>query len=404
MNFFLLLIFLCCSQFVFSQKMKGNLTEYIDSLTHSMPKVANQGDYQSPSKETLEIWQKALENVYDQNQEKTEEYLNEIGYFLNIFEDSTDQKLYWILQKQVNSSNHWGTYVFNPKASRKNLLISCPHPHHDRFTEKEGIFIFKNVQAGMYAVAGAERCNSTNYSRCSGKTMVCNDETEENFRISDLAHNSHSLFHIFHEFFNVQKTDLLVFQLHGFEKKKNDPDAILSNGTKSYPKDLDYVSIFFFHLSEIDSELTFKIAHRDTTWNRLNGLSNVQGNLMNGSPHPCTNLAKQASGKFIHIEQGKLLRGNKNGWEKITQALQQTIGENTELAPKFSTETDQKSVHLVFEKSEIIGVQIRNLKGEIVFEKRAKHWDSKKIKLEQGIYFIRIQNQYGFTNQQITIE
>jgi hypothetical protein len=40
----------------------------------------------------------------------------------------------------------------------------------------------------------------------------------------------------------------------------------------------------------------------------LCGTTNVQGRLYNGSPDPCKEAAREPSGLFLHLEQGKALR------------------------------------------------------------------------------------------------
>ncbi len=121
-------------------------------------------------------------------------------------------------------------------------------------------------------------------------------------------------------------TNLIVIQVHGFSKLVDDPDVILSNGTKINPTGTDYLDLIKTNLLVEDNTLTFKIPNVDTDWDRLNGTTNLQGRFINGSGDPCTTAPVSSSGRFIHIEQKKDgLRNPSSDWTKLSNAIANSV-------------------------------------------------------------------------------
>ena len=137
-----------------------------------------------------------------------------------------------------------------------------------------------------------------------------------------MAHNEITAFQKTTEILNTENENAVFVQFHGFAKNTKDPFVIMSNGTRETPF-LDYISQLKTELEFIDDSLTYKIAHIDTTWNRLVGFTNTQGRYLNESIDPCSISAQNTSGKFIHLEQEKSrLRQDSTGWNKIKIALE----------------------------------------------------------------------------------
>lgn len=110
-------------------------------------------------------------------------------------------------------------------------------------------------------------------------------------------------------------------QLHGFGKDLGDLFLIMSNGTQETPKD-DYLAEMQTELKQIDTTLTYKIAHKNTALDRLIGFTNVQGRLINGSNAPCTQNAVSNDSRFLHIEQEKShSREDSTRWYKMYKAF-----------------------------------------------------------------------------------
>jgi len=204
------------------------------------------------------------------------------------------------------------------------LVIQAPHPVFDINTAKQGIYCFRRLLAKAFCMSGTHRCNHTALSECSGSTGVCSG-SQSPFRISDMPHSDSSIFQQTTKTLHKAASQPLFVQLHGFYKRTSDPYVIMSNGTRNH-SEKGFISRLRQELKVTDDSLTFKIAHRDTGWNRLLGFTNIQGRLINGSNNPCRSGADSASGRFIHIEQEKSrLRADSTGWNKLYQALAGTF-------------------------------------------------------------------------------
>lgn len=115
-----------------------------------------------------------------------------------------------------------------------NLILQAPHPRNDSNTGDQGIYILKEIGALIFMVAGTHRCNSDNYSACSGTTSIC-DNGSEDFRVSDMAHIDNFIFHKTTKLLLVKTANPYFIQLHGFSKRATDPYLILSNSTTLTP-------------------------------------------------------------------------------------------------------------------------------------------------------------------------
>jgi hypothetical protein len=273
----------------------------------------------------MNTWEETLNYLLLGNYSMAADSANSIGYNLINFTDTfaAPSVNYYILE--TIDTNYWGTYVFNPNYCRA-LVIQSPHAKKDANTGHQGIHVFRKTQAMFYQVTGTHRCNSSVYSNCSGTTTGCSSTaTSEPYPISDLAHNTLSIFQKTTEvLFNLFPNTYFI-QLHGFTKQSTDPYLVLSNGTQQTPVP-DYLSDFKTHLFNEDTVLTFKIAHIDLSWTKLRGFWNTQGRLINNSSNHCTASATVTSGRFFHIEQERTrLRSSVSGWNKVYKALNNTF-------------------------------------------------------------------------------
>lgn len=209
--------------------------------------------------------------------------------------------------------------MFSKTPVRDNLIIMAPHSKYDTNTGKEAVYCFKNSLSRALFINGTHRCNSEELSSCSGTTSACG--SSEPFRISDMAHNTTSMFQSVTKTVYNKLSSSVFIQLHGFSKQASDPFVIMSNGTRETPS-TDYATLIKDALVIEDNSLTFKLAHIDTDWTRLIGFTNTQGRLINNSSNVCNTSATVTSGRFIHIEQEKSkLRDNATGWNKMSNAL-----------------------------------------------------------------------------------
>jgi len=320
---FSVIVLLClfnASTCVFAQlgRDTGDIFIEISNIISSMP--GNSGnDYMDPSSTARGSWGNALDFVLNGNYNQAADTLATIGYELVQFLDTSGviHTTYFVLRS--NSSNYWGTYVYNPDYCRP-LVIQCPHAKKEFNTGKEGIHVFVKTRALFFCLSGTSRCNNSTSSACSGTTTVCSGEAES-YRISDLPHSISTIFQSTTDTLLNRFSNTYFIQLHGFTKLDTDPYVILSNGTQLTPNP-DYIVPLTTYLYNEDSTLTFKVAHVDLDWGRLRSFNNTQGRLINSSPDACSTDASATNGRFIHIEQEKTkLRDTEAGWDKMANAL-----------------------------------------------------------------------------------
>tara|TARA_R110002096_G_C14660704_1_gene727753 strand:- start:3396 stop:4706 length:1311 start_codon:yes stop_codon:yes gene_type:complete len=299
----------------------GNIETYLGVFIDGTPGDSG-NNYVVPTTNQLNTWSLVIDALLFENINEAVLKSSEFNYQINEFTDTslTPNQIFYILEEKSNKSNYWGTYVFSKTPTISNLIIQAPHIKNDTNTGKQAVYCFKNNVAKAVFISGAHRCNNNNSSSCSGTTTICNSGSEA-YRVSDLAHNTQSVFQQTTEnVFNAVSNSVFI-QLHGFGKQASDPYVIMSNGTQVTPSP-DYATQIKDALFTEDNMLTFKIAHIDTDWTRLRGFTNTQGRFINNSSNPCSTSATQTTGRFIHIEQERArLRESATEWVKMSNAL-----------------------------------------------------------------------------------
>ncbi len=326
---FLLIIFVALTN-LYPQDFTGSLLTHIDSIATAIPETEFTNEYAPPSTDNLTSWGEIITNILNGNYNTADSLAGLLSYNVYSFSDTTDDpdKLYYILAKTSAGTNYWGSFVFDPNPLRQKVVIQTPHPVFDTNTDKQGIRIFKNLGARSFFISGTHRCNAQDSTSCAGTTSVCTGLSGAKYRKSDQAHNTNGTFQKTTEILNSAISGLIVIQNHGFSKDPGDPDLIMSNGNSKTPS-VDYLSTLKTNLLSIDSTLTFKILHIDTTWTTLTGTTNVQGRLINGSANPCSQSASSNSGRFLHIEQAySKLRDTEENRNKLSDALELTLPED----------------------------------------------------------------------------
>ncbi len=384
----------------------GDILDEISSFISSIPgSTGNQ--YTDPSSSELNTWNNAFTELINNNYNSSATHANLIGYDLIEYTDTTTtpNNRYYMLRP--NGVNYWGLYVFNPNSCR-DLVIQSPHPKKDFNTGKQGAFIFKETQSILLFIAGTNRCNHSSFSSCDGSTSVCSGSSE-NYRISDLAHNSTSIFQEATSIALNTFNDSYFIQLHGFSKLSTDPYVILSNGTQNTPS-MDYLLTFQNKLYNEDNTLTFKTAHIDLDWTRLRGFTNTQGRLINGSSNSCDISATTTNGRFFHIEQEKTkLRNDVIGWTKVSNALINTFGCLLSLANESEIESLQiyidpvsdylyiSTESVLLENVKIYNLLGQNMNGIIQIDRLNEKTIVINIsELPKGIYFVKSQNTIAY--------
>ena len=299
----------------------GDIETYLGSFIDGVPGDSG-NHYKVPSTNQLTTWNLIIDALLVDNIDEAVLKSSEVNYQINAFTDTslTPNQVFYILEEKSDKSNHWGTYVFSKTPTISNLIIQAPHIKNDTNTGKQAVYCFKNNVAKAVFISGTHRCNNSDSSSCSGTTSTCNSVSEA-YRVSDLAHNTQSVFQKTTEnIFNTVSNSVFI-QLHGFGKQTSDPYVIMSNGTQITPS-TDYATQIKDALLIEDNTLTFKLSHINTDWTRLRGFTNTQGRLINNSSNPCSTSATETSGRFIHIEQERTkLRENTTGWLKMSNAL-----------------------------------------------------------------------------------
>lgn len=312
----------------------GNLSQRIDSLVAAMPSSGSASKYRVPTGPEQAQWSSTILAILEGRLSDANTSANGIGYHLLVFVDltTTPAREYCLLEEETGSGRFWGTFVYSPQPSRPTLFIQSPHPLYDSNTGKQGYYIFKKNEALAFYMTGAHRCNNDTLSPCSGTTTACSASSQP-YRVSDQAHSVEGMLQKTTEVLNDHVAGLVVLQNHGFAKQASDPDLIMSNGTTSTPS-LDNLVVLRDRFAEIDTVLTFKVAHIDIGWTRLIATTNVQGRLLNGSANICSLNAPSASGRFIHIEQAYAgLRDSQQNWDKLASAVGLTFDPVSSVAP-----------------------------------------------------------------------
>ncbi len=322
---FFCLSVLCVQSLTAQVPLSGNLSTYVDNFISNMPASYANNDYLAPSVSNLNTWGNAVLYIMQGNYASAQSAADSIGYRVVAYTNTSTSpnNLFYVLEKKSTSTNHWGMFIYNPSATRRKLFIQAPHPKYDSYTGKQGFYIFLNLNCIAFYISGTHRCNSSSASSCDGTSAVCTD-TAEAYRLSDQAHTESTLQRAT-EVFNSNVTNLVVIQPHGFGQDAGDPDAIMSNGTRTTPSP-DYLTMLKNNFLTIDDTLTFKIMHKDLSWTKLAATDNTQGRLLNGSNDPCETAASTGTGRFLHIEQAYALRDNDAHRKKLSDAIALTFG------------------------------------------------------------------------------
>lgn len=395
----LLLILLFISSFSFSQTASGDLEAYLNNYIDNIPGDSG-NNYTNPNNVDLPSWEQIIENILNGNINNARGSADNFNYQIVEYTNtaSSDQDVYYILEEKAQKSNYWGTFVFAKNTNRGNLILQAPHSKFDFNTGKQAIYCFVRLNNKALFLNGTHRCNNSTASSCSGTTSVCTGSSDP-FKISDMAHNSESVWQKTTEVLKNTIAGSVFVQLHGFSKQASDPYVILSNGTDLTPS-LDNIAELKNQLSVQDNSLTFKIAHIDN-WTRLVGFTNTQGRLINESANPCSTSASTTDGRFIHIEQEKSkLREDSSGWEKMHQALAHTF-------PKILSVKEQVKVTFKTKNpfTNSISFTTDNMKSYTIFNVLGKqilhkNTTSNNITIltnhfKNGMYFLRIKTDKG---------
>jgi hypothetical protein len=306
----------------------GTLTDHIDSLIVAMPATYGGGDYLQPNSASRALWREIIDHILVGEHADAHTKALTRNYQVVLFTDTADpdSTVHVVLERTPEStSRYWGTFVFNTSPLRPHLVIQSPHPRYDLNTGYQSIRIYQHAEARAFFISGTHRCNGLTDSPCDGATSVCGGGSQP-YRYSDQAHVVLATFQITTDAMLNHDPELLVVQPHGFGQGEDDPDLIMSNGTRIAPTGTDHVVAIRDAIQAIDPGLTAKVGHVDLSWTRLLGTTNTQGRLVNSSPDPCETAATSATGQFVHVEQALTgLRDTPQNWMKLAQAIADAV-------------------------------------------------------------------------------
>lgn len=389
----------------FSQGITGNVEYYLNNYLSSLSNIP-QNEFVQPTNNQLNDWNTLIVNVLNSNFLVADDIANQLNYSVIYFDDTVTNTSHIILQEKTPKVNYWGLTIFNFNSCRNKLVLQAPHPIKDYNTGKQAAFTYLKTNAFALMLSGTNRCNHSALSVCDGSTSVCSG-LSSSYTISDVAHNTQSVFQQTTSTLYNEITGSLFIQLHGFTKTSSDPYLIASNGNHKFPT-IDYILSLTNELNIIDSSISYKIPHIDTSWNRLIGSTNVQGRLINGSINPCNSAPTQNTGRFIHLEQEKnKLRLDSVGWHKMSEAIKKAISCETNYLPinlkknniKVYPNPINNSLHILHE-TDIESVEVFNTQGKLIKVFGA----SKNIDLSsinKGVYYLKIHSEKTIFTQRI---
>ena len=405
----LLFLFVILSNLSFSQTDSGDLESYLTTKLSNIPGDSG-NNYTIPTNGNLTTWESVINAILNNDIVTARTHATTINYQIVEYTNTSlsMNRVFYVLEEKATQTNYWGTFVFSKNPDRNNLILQAPHSAYDFNTGKQAIYCFNRLNNKALFLNGTHRCNNSNASTCAGTTTVCSGSSAA-FKVSDMAHNTDTMFQKTTEILFNNIANSVFIQLHGFTKKSTDPYVILSNGTDKTPT-TDYASQIKTELLSVDNSLTFKLAHIDS-WTRLVGFTNTQGRFINGSANPCNTSATTTSGRFIHIEQEKSkLRQDATGWEKMNTALATVFSKtlNIDTFPNLLTFKTKNpfSDEVSFSGKNIQKVQLFNAVGNLVFEKETSQEliTIKTKHLSSGIYFLKVATSFGTATKKLIRE
>ncbi|MBL4604783.1 MAG: T9SS type A sorting domain-containing protein [Flavobacteriaceae bacterium] len=412
MKKFFLLLFLSVTICTFSQTDTGDLEAYLGNIITNMP--GDSGDnYKEPTAGELSTWEDCINALFGGFLATARTHADAVNYRIVEYINTglgSNTGLYYVLEEKTPQSNYWGTYVF-AQGTTRGLVLQAPHSRFDFNTGKEAIYSFVRLHPLGLFLNGTHRCNHNTASTCSGTTTVCGCGGSDPFKISDMAHNTNTVWQKTTELTLATFSNAVFVQLHGFTKLSTDPYVILSNGTDQTPTSIDYAVQIKDELFNQDATLTFKIAHLDS-WTRLVGFTNTQGRFINQSANPCNTAATSTTGRFIHIEQEKSkLREDATGWEKMFQALNtvftSTLSNNDVDKVTVLSEIPFKN-SFSFSAESVKQITVFNLLGKTVYHQKNRRnqiaFTLDTSKYPSGVYILQLDTEQGVIRKKILRE
>ncbi|MGA1196127.1 MAG: Ser-Thr-rich GPI-anchored membrane family protein [Candidatus Latescibacterota bacterium] len=283
----------------------NTLNDVVVAIKNNMPDE-NSEQYTIPSQQVRDDLNQVVINILNGQDPQTIILPASLQNHYTLAEFVDNGQTYVVLAETVDGDNNgvadrgWATVIINNTLNAKTLSIDIPHPLNDAGTPEQGIAIFKGTQARTFVMSGAHRNANNALAPCFN---------DPNYKIADAAHNEAHTFHAIVEaidqYYDSQFQTHTAFQFHGMgEDSSNGLDVYMTHGTKRVPLPNSVIDQIKTDLNI--SQPTWDVAiPGDPTEADLNGISNLQGRLLN-DVHPnaiCEIRAYSYTGQFVHIEQ-----------------------------------------------------------------------------------------------------
>lgn len=230
----------------------------------------------------------------------------------------------WLIVSDATGDRGGGTFAINAQPARE-MWLEAPHGDSDEGTLEEAVDAAVALGAQAVLINGAHRCAASEKTGCTTSSGPCGD-----VRISDAAHEVDTFFTAAHRALRRVHPGSLAVSVHGFTPSQGEA-AVISDGTT----DLRPTAISIAVRDAINRQLAGDAQAfscndpADRGRHRLLcGTSNVQGRIDNQLPDSCESEATSASNRFVHLEQGPLLRGGDTGEppDHVAKALGEVVG------------------------------------------------------------------------------
>ncbi len=202
--------------------------------------------------------------------------------------------------EQTPCQRCWGLYIlrYDTSSPAVNVAVEVPHPFSDESSEEIGIRAFLELDAKMFAMAGAHR-NSNTATRPG----------YPNSRVSDMARSYESLFHKVHTNFTTRAPNAThVLQVHGFEARPGYPEVVLSDGS-----------------AQPHARLRSFAAQLDLSGFTVGVYDGQQYPAFGATRNPQARHTRNKGGFFYHLEAVHAVRSNPQKYDAIISALAQTL-------------------------------------------------------------------------------
>jgi hypothetical protein len=298
---------------------QGDLTARLRRATILTSKTTQ---FREPRDADLLAFERAFARLATQVDRSAVEELGTLGFEVSRFRTASGAS--WLLVQEKAPRTGAGTFAINLSPAR-DLWLELPHADSDEGTLAQGAEQVVELGARALLITGVNRCASEATTACENKgTTVCGGR----LRTSDAAHFADNYFTAAHRALRSAFPRGIAVSLHGMETSGKEA-AVVSDGTKSpRPGALssqlrDAVNNY---LAKGDGRaFSCNDSAESGTFRALCGSTNVQGRIDNGSGDACFADGASPQDRFIHVEQGPILRGASNGVDPVGRGLADTV-------------------------------------------------------------------------------